>query len=60
MNVNSVFASLESRYFSFHSNDTLDKNLTKSAFSQTSYTDSRLASLDPRLFHSKQKMRSFT
>ena len=53
MNVNSVLASLEPRYFSFHSNDTLDKNLTKSAFSQTRYTDSVLASLEPRLFHSK-------
>ena len=28
-------------------------NLTKSAFSQTRYTDSVLASLEPRLFHSK-------
>ena len=55
MNVNSVFASLESRYFSFHSNDTLDKNLTKSAFLQTRYTDSVLASLEPRLFQSKSK-----
>ena len=26
---------------------------TKSAFSQTRYTDSDLASLEPRLFHSK-------
>ena len=33
---------------------TLDTNLTKSAFSQTRYTDSDLASLEPRLFHSKQ------
>ena len=32
---------------------TLDTNLTKSAFSQTRYTDSVLASLEPRLFHSK-------
>ena len=53
MNVNSVLASLEPRYFSFHSNDILEKNLTKSAFSQTRYTDSVLASLEPRLFHSK-------
>ena len=28
-------------------------DLTKSAFSQTRYTDSVLASLEPRLFHSK-------
>ena len=33
---------------------TLYTNLTKSAFSQTRYTDSVLASLEPRLFHSKQ------
>ena len=32
---------------------TLDTNLTKSDFSQTRYTDSVLASLEPRLFHSK-------
>ena len=30
-----------------------DTDLTKSAHSQTRYTDSFLASLDPRLFHSK-------
>ena len=55
MNVNLVLASLEPRYFSFHSNDTLDKDLTKSTFSQTRYTDSVLASLEPRRFHSKKK-----
>ena len=35
-------------------------NLTKSAFSQTRYTDSVLASLEPRLFHSKLIGNTFT
>ena len=60
MNVNSVLASLEPRYCSFYSNDTLDKDLTKSTFSQTRYTDSVLASLEPRLFHSKLKLIAFS
>ena len=34
-------------------------NLTKSAFSQTRYTDSVLASLEPRLFHSKKYFQYF-
>ena len=33
-------------------------DFTKSAFSQTRYTDSVLASLEPRLFHSKKKFKN--
>ena len=54
--LNSVLASLDPRNFfpalKFWVLQSCEKK-TKSAFSQTRYTDSVLASLEPRLFHSK-------
>ena len=55
--LNSVLATLEPRNFfpalKFWVLQSCEKK-TISAFSQTRYTDSVLASLEPRLFHSKK------